>query len=146
MRRGREFWIEAVEDDGSRRFLERCDSLEEANRRLEEFRINAERIERRASDEAAYRERATELLDQIAQQAKQALSDASIDIELFFMVPRSSKAILTFGTLADPPDDLWNRVSEAVSCVVRNSLGIERTRCRGVACASTHTAAASIRQ
>ena len=46
MRRGREFWIEAVEDDGSRRFLERCGSLEEANQRLEEFKINAERIER----------------------------------------------------------------------------------------------------
>jgi hypothetical protein len=27
----------------------RCSSLEEANRRLEEFKINAERIERRAS-------------------------------------------------------------------------------------------------
>ena len=51
VRRGREFWIEAVEDDGSRRFLERCDSLEEANQRLEEFRIIAERIERRASSD-----------------------------------------------------------------------------------------------
>ncbi len=51
MRHGREFWIEAVEDDGSRRFLERCGSLEEANRRLEEFKINAERIERRTSSD-----------------------------------------------------------------------------------------------
>ena len=51
VRRGREFWIEAVEDDGSRRFLERCDSLEEANQRLEEFKINAERIERRTSSD-----------------------------------------------------------------------------------------------
>ena len=51
VRRGREFWIEAVEDDGSRRFLERCGSLEEANRRLEEFKINAERIERRTSSD-----------------------------------------------------------------------------------------------
>jgi hypothetical protein len=51
VRHGREFWIEAVEDDGSRRFLERCDSSEEANQRLEEFRIIAERIERRASSD-----------------------------------------------------------------------------------------------
>jgi hypothetical protein len=51
VRHGREFWIEAVEDDGSRRFLERCSSLEEANRRLEEFKINAERIERRSSSD-----------------------------------------------------------------------------------------------
>ena len=51
VRRGREFWIEAVEDDGSWRFLERCDGLEEANRRLEEFKINAERIERRTSSD-----------------------------------------------------------------------------------------------
>jgi hypothetical protein len=51
VRRRREFWIEAVEDDGSRRFLERCDSLEEANQRLEEFKINAERIERRGGSD-----------------------------------------------------------------------------------------------
>jgi hypothetical protein len=32
-------------------FLERCDSLEEANQRLEEFKINAERRECRASSD-----------------------------------------------------------------------------------------------
>ena len=66
------------------------------------------------SDEATYRERATALLDQIAQQAKQALSNAGIDIDLFFLIPRSGDAILTFGTLADPPDDLWSTVSSGL--------------------------------
>jgi hypothetical protein len=87
--------------------------------------------------------RASLTLDQIAQQAKLALSEAGIDIELFFLVSQNSKAILTFGTPTDPSDDMWARVGEIVSCAMRNSLGIERTRCTGLALASTQTLAAT---
>ena len=41
------------------------------------------------ADVADRRERARAELDQIAQQAKQALSDAGIDLSLFFLVPNS---------------------------------------------------------
>src|ERR1700735_1713915 len=81
-------------------------------------------------DQETYQERATAMLDVIAQQTKLDLSRAGIDMEIFFLVSQNSTAILTFGTPTDPPDDLWARVGEVVSCVVRNTLDIERTRCR----------------
>jgi hypothetical protein len=91
------------------------------------------------NDEATYRERATAILDEIAQQAKQALSNAGIGIDLFFIVPRSGAAILTFGTPGDPPDDLWDKVRDIISSIVQRSIGLERLRCRELACAKTHT-------
>jgi hypothetical protein len=88
-------------------------------------------------DQGTYQERATAMLDLIAQRTKLALSEAGMDIDIIFLVSQNSNAILTFGTPADPSDDLWAAVGEVVSCVVRNSLGIERTRCRALMCAST---------
>jgi hypothetical protein len=52
-------------------------------------------------DEATYQDRASTMLDQIAQQTKLALSEAGIDIELFFLVSPNSSAILTFGIVPD---------------------------------------------
>jgi hypothetical protein len=93
------------------------------------------------NDAAPCRERASALLDQIADLTKQALANAGIDIELFFLIPRCGDAICIFGTLADPADELWGTVTEVVASVLRNVLGIERTRCREIVCASTHAAA-----
>jgi hypothetical protein len=66
-------------------------------------------------DQGTYQERATAMLDLIAQRTKLALSEAGIDIDIFFLVSQNSNAILTFGTPADPPDDLWATVGEIVS-------------------------------
>ncbi len=49
-------------------------------------------------------------LDQIAEQAKQALADTGIDISLFFLTPSSGDAIAIFGTPGNPPDDEWEQV------------------------------------
>jgi hypothetical protein len=46
-------------------------------------------------DEKDYRERATALLDEIAAQARQALKDAGIRLDVYFVVPHSGDAILT---------------------------------------------------
>jgi hypothetical protein len=91
-------------------------------------------------DEADYRERAAAKLDQIAQQVKKALADAAISIDVFLVVPGSGNAIVTFGTVADPdPDDEeWSAVSAIVSAVVRGAIGLDRSRCRSLACATTH--------
>jgi hypothetical protein len=88
----------------------------------------------------AHRVRASAMLNQITRQAKQALTEQSIDMDLFFLIPNSGAALLTFGTITDPPDDLWDRVGEIVSSVVRQSVGLERTRCRPVVCATTESA------
>ena len=91
-------------------------------------------------DEVDYRERATSLLQDIAQQTKQALADAGIDLDIFFTIPSSGHSIITFGTLADPADSEWSAVSEIVSAVVRRAIGLDRSRCRSLACATTHAA------
>jgi hypothetical protein len=54
--RNGEYWIEAAADDGSRRFVERTDTLVQALRRLDSLRASAAIIERHI--EAARRTRA----------------------------------------------------------------------------------------
>jgi hypothetical protein len=89
-------------------------------------------------DEDVARERARTMLDQIAQQASQALADAGIDLPVFFMIPNSGDSILTYGTVTDPPHELWEQVSQIVSSIVRGTVGLGRVRCREITCAKTH--------
>jgi hypothetical protein len=86
---------------------------------------------------AAQRARARNLLPQITQQVKQALHEASIEIDVFLMIPTTGDAIATFGTLTDPPGELWNSVGEIVCAVLGKTVGLKRARCRGLACATT---------
>jgi hypothetical protein len=88
-------------------------------------------------DVTTYRARARNLLTEITRQAKQALDGAGISLDVFVMIPSSGDAIATFGTAASPADEVWSRVSEIVSSIVGESVGLARTRCREVACAST---------
>ena len=94
------------------------------------------------SNVTTHRARARNLLGQIAEQAKQTLADAGIDVPLFFLVPSSGEAILTFGTLSDPDDDQWEQVSEIVSEVVGQTVGLDRVRTRSLACSATTESAA----
>ena len=89
-------------------------------------------------DVMAHRARAKAELVQITQQVRQALNDADIDLDVFLMIPASGDAVATFGTVADPCDELWERVTEIVSSVVGRTVGLDRTRCREVACATTY--------
>ena len=66
-------------------------------------------------DETAYRERATALLDEFAQQARGVLRDAGIGIDLFFVVPPSGDVILTFGTAAELYGEEWKAIRTTVS-------------------------------
>jgi hypothetical protein len=91
------------------------------------------------ADVMAHRARARDLLNEIARQAKQALSDQSIDINLFFIVP-SGNAVVTFGCSGDPTDDEWNRVAGIVTPIVSGLIGLTGTQCRAVACATTEIA------
>jgi hypothetical protein len=87
-------------------------------------------------DAADYRERAAAKIDQIAQQTKQMLAEAGIDIPVFFLIPSSGDSVLIFGTPANPCDDLWTRVAEIVAPIVRQLVGLAGTRCRAMACAT----------
>jgi hypothetical protein len=88
-------------------------------------------------DVVAYRERATAMLPEIAQQVRGALAEEGLDVSVFFLVPHSGDAVITFGTSGDPSDDEWGRVADVVASVVRQSIALARTRCREVMCATT---------
>jgi hypothetical protein len=88
-------------------------------------------------DAAAYRARAATLLNNITQQTKQSLNEQGIDLPIFFTVPSSGRSVLTFGTVGDPCSDVWNKVERIVSSIVRRKIGLERTRCRSLLCATT---------
>jgi hypothetical protein len=84
----------------------------------------------------ACRERAATELNQIAQEARRVLADHGITTRVFFVVPNSGRAVLMFGTPDNLGDTLWNRVGEIVSAVVRQTVGLDRTRCQELACAT----------
>src|SRR5690242_2747119 len=86
---------------------------------------------------AAQRARARNLLPQITQKVKQALHEASIEIDVFLMIPLTGDAIATFGTLTDPSDELWTSVGEIVCSVLAKTIGLKRARSRELACATT---------
>jgi hypothetical protein len=88
-------------------------------------------------DVADRRARAEAMLGQIARDAKEALADQGIDIDLFLLAPNSGEAILIYGTAGNPPDDEWNRVGEIVGSIVAQSIGLDRVQSRPVTCAAT---------
>jgi hypothetical protein len=53
------------------------------------------------------------------------------------MIPNGGDAICTFGTITDPPDELWGRVSDIVCSIVREIVGLGGVRSRALSCAST---------
>ncbi len=85
----------------------------------------------------ARRARARNLLPDITQEVKQALKEAGIEMDVFLMIPMSGDALATFGTIIDPPDEVWARVGEIVCLVLRKAVGLGPVRCRGLACATT---------
>src|SRR5689334_14080107 len=89
-----------------------------------------------ANDRAAeLRRRATEALPQIAEQANQALRRIGIEFDVFFIAPRSGNAILTFGTLADPTDEVWQAASNIINLIVRDSIDASGLRSHELFCA-----------
>ena len=86
---------------------------------------------------SVYRDRAKAILDQIARQTKQALAEHGIDdLTVFFMI-QSSGPILIFGTMSDPSENQWEQVSDIVSSVLRQVVGLDGAWSRPVMCAST---------
>jgi hypothetical protein len=86
---------------------------------------------------AAQRAKARSLLPQITHQVRQALQEACIETDVFLMVPASGDAIATFGTLADPSDELWARIGEIVCSIIRRAVGLDRVCSRPLSCATT---------
>ena len=110
----------------------KCDELTTGDAPIPGESANSETARKRRCDAAAN-------LDQIAQQVKRALTEQGIKVDVFFVIPSGGNGILAFGTAADPPDDQWIKVCEIVSSIVRNTIGVERTRCQSLLSAMTAT-------
>ena len=80
----------------------------------------------------AKRARAAAILEQIACQVREALRAEDIGMPVFFVIPNSGRAILSFGTPGE-----WERVSEIVTSIVARSLGLRSPRRRELQCATT---------
>jgi hypothetical protein len=85
------------------------------------------------ADEPAYHERATAILDELAQQARVALGNAGIRLNIFFVVPPSGDAILTLGVAANQHE--VQEIKEVIGSIVRRSIGLNPGQCRNVICA-----------
>ena len=92
-------------------------------------------------DVTAQRARAAAELERITRQAKRALQEADIDLDLFFLAPNSGDAILIYGTPANPDEASWERVGEIVAAIVGGLIGLRGTRRREVQCATTNSVA-----
>jgi hypothetical protein len=89
-------------------------------------------------DELTYRERATALLDELAQQARGVLRNAGIGIDVIFVVPPSGDVILTFASAAELYSEEWKAIRATVASLVRRSIGLDPPQCRDVVCAMAH--------
>ena len=87
---------------------------------------------------AELRARAKAELERIAGECKKALAEEAIDTSLFFLIPNTGSSVLIVGTPDHPSAEEWGRISEIVSAITRQLVGVEQTRCRDVVCASTH--------
>ena len=80
---------------------------------------------------AAGRARARNLQPEITEEVKPALKDAGIEMDVFLMIPMSGDAVATFGTVIDPPDEVWARVGEIVCSVLRKTVGLGPAEVQG---------------
>jgi hypothetical protein len=74
---------------------------------------------------STYRDRITEQLNDIAAAVQLALRDANLMQPVFFSVPSSGNAILTFGTPLDPSELEWSRISTIICTIVGQKTGLK---------------------
>lgn len=84
---------------------------------------------------ADHRERAAGILDQLTREAKVALARDGIELGVFFVVPSAGAAVLQVGTLADPDDGVWERVTTIIRTILKDLTGLDNAPGRDLACA-----------
>jgi hypothetical protein len=83
---------------------------------------------------STYRATIREQLNVIAATVQLALRDADLAQPVFFSVPSSGKAILTFATPLDPSEADWNRISAIICAIVGEKTGLEGLTARKLPC------------
>lgn len=82
-----------------------------------------------------FREMMTERLNAIIAAVQLALREADLAQPIFFSVPSSGQAMLTFATPLDPSEVDWKRISAIVCRIVGEQVGMEGLQGRPLPCA-----------
>ena len=97
---------------------------------------SAGRTRKRKSDArastATRRAQARRLLPHIVERTRSALAAAGITYEVFYLVPGSGDAVITFGTdiEPDPTDAEWSVISGIVCGIIKDALKIAKVTTR----------------
>jgi hypothetical protein len=59
------------------------------------------------------------------------------NIQVFFTVPYSGKALMTLATPLDPSDEDWSRVTQIVCGIIGNRVDMKQLYSRPLPCAAT---------
>ena len=94
-------------------------------------RTRKRKSEARAST-ALQRAQARHLLPDIVARTRSALAAAGITYEVFYLVPGSGDAVITFGTNIepDPTDAEWSIISDIVCGIIKDALEINKVMTR----------------
>jgi hypothetical protein len=76
-------------------------------------------------------------LDDIASKVRAALDRAGLATEVFFTIPSSGEALMTFATPTDPSDQDWAEANQIICDVVGEIVGIEGLRSRSLPCTAS---------
>jgi hypothetical protein len=83
------------------------------------------------------RQQMISILKDVAAEADLALEDAGLTMPLFFSVPSSGGAVVTFATPGDPSEEDWSLVGGIIARIVGGKLGIEGLRTNALPCAAS---------
>jgi hypothetical protein len=107
--------------------------------------IDPEELQNHAADPDAsasdwrrqQRKRLTMSLDDIAAAVTTALQEAGLTMPIFFTIPSSGDALLTYATPLDPSDSEWLRAGQIVSDIVCSKIDGVRLRHQELPCAAS---------
>jgi hypothetical protein len=74
-------------------------------------------------------------LDDVAEEAISALQEADLTMPVYFAVPSSGSAILTFMTCHDPSDADWSKATQIICDVAGRKIQVENLIGRALRCA-----------
>jgi hypothetical protein len=89
------------------------------------------------ADERCDEQRATLrlCLDEIAEEATSALQGTDLNMPVYFSVPSSGAALLTFCTPLDPTEGAWEQVTAIICDILLSKIAVSRLVARPLACA-----------
>ena len=79
-------------------------------------------------------------LDNIASAVKTALDNAGLRVEVFFTVPSTGNALLTFATPAAPSDPDWAQANQIICDSLGDFMGMNGLYSRCLPCLASDTA------